>query len=139
MTERHSKLTMLVKVYHKTASAVEKALTMRLGKVKECVLTVTSDNGKEFANHTAVSQALDADFYFARPYHSWERGLNEHTNGLVRQYIPKKTCFKGVSDEKVQEVESLLNNRPRKVLQFMTPLEVFCQRRAELLGIQVSQ
>lgn len=125
MVDRHSKLTMLAKVSRKTANDVEKALTSRLSPVQDYVYTITSDNGKEFANHIAISKELKAEFYFAHPYHSWERGLNEHTNGLVRQYIPKSTYFDVIPKDKIQEIEDLLNNRPRKVLQFLTPIEVF--------------
>ncbi len=125
MVERHSKYTLLAKVDRKTAQAVTEALTRNLSQVKDCVLTLTADNGKEFANHQMVSEKLDANFYFARPYHSWERGLNEHTNGLVRQYLPKAIRLDEVSTEKIQEIQNLLNHRPRKALQFLTPMEVF--------------
>jgi IS30 family transposase len=89
------------------------------------VHTLTADNGKEFAYHESVSTALSASFYFATPYHSWERGLNEHTNGLVRGYFPKSTNFLEVTGEQVLEVENLLNNRPRKILGFEAPSERF--------------
>lgn len=125
MVERTSKLTRLVKIAHKTAENVERALIERLSPDKEFVHTLTADNGKEFANHQRVSSQLEAGFYFATPYHSWERGLNEHTNGLVRQYFPKSKRFDEISAKDLNEVEILLNNRPRKVLQFETPLEVF--------------
>lgn len=120
MVERYSKYTILVKVAHKTCEEVGNALM--IGLSKEPVLTVTSDNEKEFANHKGVGKYLRADFYFARPYHSWERGLNEHTNGLVRQYVPKTAYFEDVSDEDICNIEYALNNRPRKVLQFQTSL-----------------
>ena len=125
MVDRASKLTKLLKVKDKTAKGVELALIKRLGPIKEFVLTLTSDNGKEFSTHENVSAALEADFYFAKPYHSWERGLNEHTNGLVRQYFPKSKRFDEISEEELLKVEILLNNRPRKVLGFSTPIEVF--------------
>ena len=125
MVERTSKRTLLTKTLGKTAEEVTQALLNRLSDVKDFVHTLTSDNGKEFAKHQKVSKSLDADFYFAKPYHSWERGLNEHTNGLVRQYFPKSKRFDEVSDDELMEVEILLNNRPRKVLNFSTPLEVF--------------
>jgi len=124
MVDRHSKFTMLAKVSRKTAYEVEEALITRLSQVQDFVYTITSDNGKEFANHIAISKELEADFYFAHPYHSWERGLNEHTNGLVRQYVPKSTDFDKVSTEDIRKVEDLLNDRPRKVLKFSTPLEI---------------
>src|SRR3990167_3825581 len=104
---------------------VRQALTSKLESIKECVLTLTSDNGKEFAGHQSVSRSLEADFFFATPYHSWERGLNEHTNGLVRQYFSKKKNFLEIRQEEVERVEFLLNNRPRKVLNYMTPIEAF--------------
>ena len=125
IVDRASKLTMLVKTSGKTAQEVTKALLSRLSPIKEYVHTLTADNGKEFANHQQISEALDTGFYFATPYHSWERGLNEHTNGLVRQYFPKSKRFDEMSATELMEVEILLNNRPRKVLEFSTPIEVF--------------
>ena len=87
----------------------------RLMPYVEIVHTITSDNGKEFAGHGEITEALGAGFFFATPYHSWERGLNEHTNGLVRQYFAKGTDFREVRGDEVRRVEGLLNGRPRKV------------------------
>lgn len=131
MVERYSKLTRLAKVRRKTAFEVKEALVYKLDDVTDCVHTMTSDNGKEFACHIELASRLGAQMYFARPYHSWERGLNEHTNGLVRQYLPKNKRLDTVTQARVDEIENLLNNRPRKVLQFLTPIEVFNQRRME--------
>jgi IS30 family transposase len=89
------------------------------------IKTITSDNGKEFANHERIAEDLGIDFYFARPYHSWERGANENLNGLVRQYFPKGTNFDNIEKEAVKRAENILNNRPRKRHQFLTPNEVF--------------
>ena len=125
MVERASKLTRLVKVQRKTAEDVSQALISSLEPMKVFVRTLTADNGKEFAYHQKVSRKLGSEFYFATPYHSWERGLNEHTNGLVRQYFPKKTRFEDITDEDIKRVELLLNNRPRKILNFETPIERF--------------
>lgn len=125
MVERTSKYTKLGKTSKKTAKEVEDALVEKLEPVKDFVLTLTADNGKEFASHKEVSAHLKANFYFAKPYHSWERGLNEHTNGLVRQYFPKKKRFDEITEDELKKVEELLNNRPRKVLNFSTPAEVF--------------
>jgi IS30 family transposase len=133
MVERHSKFTLLAKISRKTAEEVEDALTHKLIDVKDYVLTITADNGKEFANHQNITDRLGATVYFARPYHSWERGLNEHTNGLVRQYLPKWKRLDDVTDETVQEIERLLNDRPRKALQFRTPTEVFEENKASCL------
>ncbi|RDJ94291.1 IS30 family transposase, partial [Lacticaseibacillus rhamnosus] len=87
--------------------------------------TITYDNGKEFASHAQIATSLGALSYFAKPYHSWERGLNEHTNGLFRQYFPKGSDLSIVSDTDVQRVEDKLNSRPRKILSYRTPREVF--------------
>jgi len=127
MVDRASKLTKLAKVSQKTAKEVKDALVQKLSPLQNFVLTLTADNGKEFADHKEVSHCLETSFYFAKPYHSWERGLNEHTNGLVRQYLPKGKRFDDVSTQGLMEIELLLNNRPRKVLNFSTPLEVFSQ------------
>ena len=128
LTERKSKLTLLCKVERTTADAVEAALTRLLAPLSSQVHTITSDNGREFARHQEVAQALTADFYFAHPYASWERGLNENTNGLVRQYFPKQREFTTISEEEVNTVMQRLNNRPRKTLDFQTPNQVFSQQ-----------
>lgn len=125
VVERKSKLTRLAKVERKTEEAVKVAVIKLLKPVAACVHTITSDNGKEFAGHEAIAEALAAEFYFAHPYHSWERGLNENTNGLVRQYFPKGSDFTEVSDQQVQAVAARLNERPRKTLGFQTPNHVF--------------
>ncbi|WP_027851975.1 IS30 family transposase, partial [Marinospirillum insulare] len=88
------------------------------------VHTLTADNGKEFAEHQAIAKALNCDFYFADPYASWQRGLNENTNGLIRQYCPKGSCFKHLDDEHFEFIMHRLNNRPRKTLGMKTPNEV---------------
>ena len=128
LTERKSKLTLLSKVERATAEAVEKAITNLLAPLSGQVHTITSDNGREFACHQEVAQALAADFYFAHPYASWERGLNENTNGLVRQYFPKQREFTTITEEEVNRVMQRLNNRPRKTLDFQTPNQVFFQQ-----------
>ncbi len=82
--------------------------------------TFTFDNGKEFSSHEQLAAALDISCYFANPYHSWERGLNEHTNGLIRQFFPKGTNFKIVKQTDVDRVVDLINHRPRKCLDYQT-------------------
>ena len=124
LVDRATKYTLLKRVDRKTAAAVCVAVIELLGSVATPPHTITSDNGKEFADHTRVSKETGADFFFARPCHSWERGLNEHTNGLVREYFPKATDFRQVSDAEVQAVADRLNARPRKVLGYLTPVEV---------------
>jgi transposase, IS30 family len=125
MVERKSKFTKLILVPNKTAAAVTSAIISALIPLKSAVTTMTADNGKEFAMHEDLTRVLDAQVYFAKPYHSWERGLNEHTNGLVRQYFPKGTRFDTLRQEDVQKVEDLLNARPRKAINFQMPVEVF--------------
>ena len=98
--------------------------------------TFTCDKVKEFCGHQELSQKLGADFYFATPYHSWERGLNEHTNGLLRQFLPKGTNFKIVKPEEVERAVNLINNRPRKCLDYRTPNEVFYKGRSDSDAIQ---
>lgn len=85
--------------------------------------TITGDNGKEFAEHKTISNTLKVDFFFAKPYHSWERGANENTNGLIRQYLPKGLSFENVTDKDIEYIQRKLNNRPRKKLNFLTPNE----------------
>lgn len=122
--DRCSKFTVLKILENRTAELVTQATLDKLGQGMLPVLTITYDNGKEFSEHSKIASELNASCYFAKPYHSWERGLNEHTNGLVRQYLPKKTDFTQVSDQTVQAIAEKLNNRPRKILNYRTPLEV---------------
>jgi len=125
MVERGSKFVRLALVQEAKSDVVANVIEARLSKDIDKVLTLTMDNGAEFARHKIFGAALDADTFFAKPYHAWERGLNEHTNGLVREYFPKSTDFTTISDDEVLRVEELINNRPRAVLAFRTPLEVF--------------
>jgi IS30 family transposase len=112
--DRNSKYTKLSKLSDKTAQAVLRASKQILSPLAERVQTITYDNGKEFAAHAEIATLLNAQTYFAKPYHSWERGLNEHTNGLVRQYFPKGTDFSTITKSDVQRVENKLNSRPPK-------------------------
>lgn len=125
LVERRSRYCLLQKVTTKSAQTVAEAVCTSLLAVKDKVLTITSDNGIEFMRHQTIAQRLDVDFFFADPYSSWQRGTNENTNGLVRQYFPKKTDFTTLSDSDIRLVNDRLNNRPRKVLAFRTPNEVF--------------
>ena len=109
----------------KKADEVESEIKRILLPFKDKIQTITSDNGLEFSNHKNISQALDCEYYFCHPYSSWERGLNEYTNGLIRQYIPKGTSFENITQEYIKMIEDKLNNRPRKSLNWRTPNEVF--------------
>lgn len=125
LVERRSRFCLLKKVPTKAADTVAEALCSKLLPHKDKVLTITSDNGIEFTGHQTIALSLGADFFFADPYSSWQRGTNENTNGLVRQYFPKKTAFAALTDRDIQFVNDRLNNRPRKSLAFRTPNEVF--------------
>lgn len=129
LVERRSRLTRLAKASCRKAGEVEKALTHALEPLVDRVHTVTCDNGSEFARHASLSTSLKALFFFAHPYASWERGLNENTNGLVRQYFPKGTDLTNITDEEIQTVMDKLNTRPRKTLGYRTPNEAFFDKR----------
>ena len=123
--ERKSKFTLIKNLTDRKADLVATELISLLSPYSQKVFTITSDNGKEFARHDMIAKELKSEFYFAHPYHSWERGLNENTNGLIRQYFPKSTSFEMVTDKQVKKVMDRLNNRPRKTLGFATPNEIF--------------
>ena len=125
MVERYSRYTLISLAASKEACEVGAAILEAMGRHRDKVLTTTYDNGKEFALHELLGEILGADAYFAHPYHSWERGLNENTNGLIRQYFPKGTDFAQVTKAQVAEVEMKLNSRPRKCIDFKTPHDIF--------------
>jgi IS30 family transposase len=125
LVERKSKLCLLKKVERNTALAVEQAIEELLRPLAAKVKTITSDNGREFANHQSVEKKLKAYFYFAHPFAAWERGTNENTNGLVRQYFPKGSDFSKITEQDIQQAMARLNNRPRKRLNYRTPQRVF--------------
>lgn len=126
LVDRKSKFTLLERLTSKEANRVVDAVLRGFKTAPRQVChTITYDNGKEFSQHEAISRAVNAKSYFATPYHSWERGLNEHTNGLVRQYLPKKTNFLILKNNQVKFIQNQLNDRPRKVLGYRTPREVF--------------
>jgi IS30 family transposase len=129
LVERKSKLTLLAKVDNYSAPLVEHAIVRLLQPIYHRVHTLTVDNGKEFATHEALAFSLNTRVFFADPYCSWQRGLNENTNGLIRQYVPKGTDIRKLSDEDVLLIMNRLNNRPRKTLGFSTPNEVFYKRK----------
>ena len=109
------------------AGPLTKAAVKALMPIKELIYTITAGNGKEFSFHEKIAEKLNIFVYFAKPYHSWERGANENTNGLIRQYFPKGTDFGDITQEQVIRVQNILNSRPRKRLGYMTPKEKFKQ------------
>ncbi len=115
--------TVIAKVPTKHADVVTTATIKSLSLYAGVIHTITSDNGTEFAGHEEISKSLNAQIYFAHPYSSWERGLNENTNGLIRQYVPKGSSFDNVTNHTAKKIMESLNNRPRKALKYMTPNE----------------
>ncbi len=125
IVERKTGLTLIRKVERKTAQAVSQAMIGLMKPYRNKIHTITSDNGKEFAGHEQIAKQLQADFYFAHPYASWERGTNEDTNGLIRQYFPKNRDFTTITQQEIDTAMERLNNRPRKRLGYQTPNQVF--------------
>lgn len=128
LTERKSRFTLLRTLPSKHADPIKEAIIALL-KWDARLKTITFDNGKEFTGHQEISAALNADCYFAHPYSSWERGTNENTNGLIRQYLPKSRNLKEISMEEEVRIMDKLNLRPRKCLGFRTPYEVFFEHQ----------
>lgn len=127
LDERKSKLRLAFPLLGKKARQVEEAAYILLNKIKPFVKTITFDNGMEFSRHEHIAKEMDCDIYFAKPYHSWERGQNENANGLLRQYFPKQMELTGVSVKQVFAAVHALNSRPRKCLGYKTPYETFKQ------------
>ena len=128
LVERCTKFVLIVKLKSKNALALAKEAVKALPRSKLPVKTITFDNGLEFACHEHIARQLKASTYFAHPYHSWERGLNENTNGLIRQYIPKSCPISIVRPSDVSWIEEQLNHRPRKTLGYLSPAE-FAQKQ----------
>jgi len=124
INDRASGMLKIRKIPSKEAKVVSKAIVEELAEWTPYIKTITADNGKEFADHKFVAEQLGIDYYFARPYHSWERGSNENLNGLVRQYFKKSSDFKPITDEQVKAVENKLNSRPRKRYYYENPIFV---------------
>jgi IS30 family transposase len=125
IVERKTQLTLMQWLPNKEAAVTTEAILKVLAPYKKWIKSITTDNGKEFAGHREVAEKLGASFYFATPYHSWERGLNERTNGLIRQYFPKGSEFATLTEAEVSKVQDLLNTRPRKNLRYQSPMEAF--------------
>ena len=127
LVDRKSRFTLIQPVGQRMADFVSQVVISLLSPLGNQVHTITGDNGKEFAKHEQVAEALRAKFYFAHPYSAWERGTSENTNGLIRQYFPKDTDFTKITDAQAVFVADKLNHRPRKCLAFHTPFEVHLQ------------
>lgn len=129
--DRKSRHCILEKLSGKTAVEVTEAIVLCLDSMSRNIFTMTSDNGAEFSDHKKIAKALGVQYYFAHPYASYERGSIENLNGLVRQYIPKGTDFNEITTDFVKAIESKLNNRPRKVLDYLTPCEYAERHKSE--------
>jgi len=125
LVERKSLYTIIEAVARRTAVAVREAIVTNLASHKGKIHTLTYDNGKEMTEHEHITDTLGIKVYFAHPYSSWERGVNENTNGLIRQYFPKSRELTSVTREEIDKAMERLNHRPRKTLGFRTPYEVF--------------
>ena len=125
LDERKSKLRLAAPLPGKRAKYVKEAMIALCSPVKQFVKTITFDNGKEFSLHEDIAREIECDTYFAKPYHSWERGQNENANGLLRQYFPKDMELLDIAMQQVVIATDRLNSRPKKCLKFQTPYEVF--------------
>jgi len=134
MVERKTLFTVVKRIESKHAKITADAFIESMLPLKGSVYTITLDNGKEFAQHERIAQALGADVYFAHPYSSWERGINENTNGLLRRYFPKGTDFMMLSEEEIQAAVDKLNHRPRKTRGYKTPYELFTGQPTRLVA-----
>lgn len=126
LVERKTRLTLIVKLKHKDASSVRQAFAQKLNRLPNTLKrSLTYDQGREMAEHKLFTQDTKIKVYFAHPHSPWERGTNENTNSLIRDFFPAGTDFSKISGKKLKHVEDLLNDRPRKVLGFYTPKEMF--------------
>ena len=128
LNERTSRYSLIAHVPNKTTQTVSDAMISLLTPFAARVHTLTTDNGKEFAQHERIAKQFGADFFFAHPYASWERGANENMNGLIRQFFPKKMAFESITLSDIELAMHRLNHRPRKCLGFKTPHEVFMKQ-----------
>ena len=124
LVERVSRYTAIIQVQSKESAVVAQAIIDRIKSAGLPVSSITGDNGTEFSDHCKIADELGVDFYFTHPYSSWEKGTNENTNGLIRQYFPKGTEFNLISDDLIAKVEKALNDRPRKCLGFKNPAQI---------------
>ena len=123
--ERVTRLTLMNKLADRTTAVKTRAVIERLESFsKEFKLTITADNGAENTNHKGIARETGMKVYFCHPYHSWEKGTVENTNGRIRRYIPKGVSIDNISEEYIQALEHKLNSTPRKCLQYKTPYEM---------------
>lgn len=129
MVERQTQYVSITRLNDRTPETTRKAMIASLKRFRSCGRkSITLDNGIEFKEHEHLRKQLKMKTYFCQAYHSWEKGLVEHVNGLIRRYLPKKTDLSTISDKEIKVIETLLNSRPRKMLNWKTPAEVFAQK-----------
>ena len=132
LVERCSRYVRIGRLPQSDARTTADVMRNRLHQISARVKSITLDNGSEFAYHPRVARALSTDIYFAEPYKPWQRGTNENTNGLIRQYLPKKRRLDDLTEAEITRIENRLNHRPRKCLGYLTPYEVFNNTRESL-------
>ena len=126
LVERSTNRLFMEKLKHgKDSKELALVVIEMLKPFKDSIRTITTDNGREFAAHRKIAEAIGASVYFTDPYSSWQKGAIENANGLIRQYIPKGMSFKDVSDRQIRKIQDKINNRPRKKLHFSSPDELF--------------
>ena len=128
LVERLTGSVLIAHLPARNAAAVNRRLLQLINEQPHLFRTITVDNGTEFHAYEQIERVTDVLFYFATPYHSWERGTNENTNGLIRQYLPKRTTMKGLTQSRCNQIACILNNRPRKRHDFLTPIELLSRR-----------
>ncbi len=129
LVERMTRIVRIIKLPSRRVEEVNRALSRLFARARLMFKSITLDNGTEFHGYATLQQRFGIDFYFAQPYHSWERGTNENTNGLIRQYLPKGSCFKELTQRQCNSIEKDLNDRPRKTLDYQTPQEAYDEMR----------
>ena len=137
LVERKTGYTIIGKLPNKTTEALNAKVIELMHRFKKPFRTITSDNGTEFHGYKKIEKATQSKFYFATPHHSWERGTNENTNGLIRQYLPKGTSMAHITQKDCDAIAAKLNRRPRKRLGYETPSEMFLFRWAWMLHFKV--
>lgn len=123
LVDRATRKTFIRKTASKTSIQTSTSILKALKPLSNNIKSITYDNGCEFAKHEKINKELNIKSYFCKPYHSWEKGTVENINGLIRRFFPKGTDFDTISEEEIAYVEDWINNRPMKILNYMTPNE----------------
>jgi len=130
ITDRKSLFNIIAKTASKKAADIQSAFSKAVKPYVKRMKTITSDNGLEFAKHKKMADEVNVDWYFAHTYSSFERGCNENQNGLIRQFIKRSTDLNKVSEQRIQQIQKMLNNRPRKKIEYCKPIHVFLENES---------